>query len=333
MVGVVIISLISTTIHAQENVSNIEILRDSLKLSSMRNIYMKSRNNGKAYYNDREIATKEDVGRCTTFVIAASNASEKSKIGADYVCTGVNDNEKIQEVVDYIANLGVGGKIQLTEGDYNFSNGVWFSARKDNKALSISIEGLGNCTTVHRRYSFTDGKCQGLFSFELPVNPNITNKYVTTIRNMKYNGHMDEYSRPEIQSFATSYTERTDILETAIIENIICENIYNQSNVFIGMGCNLIATSLDLRGAHPGYGISAVPSYNQNNDNNIFVTIEKCNAPVIELRNAAKSFVINNIAQVIHLYGKNIICSGNIYTSIGNQSENSIVSNNLQITP
>lgn len=324
------------TVQAQENTSNVEVTRDSLKISSMRNIRMKSGNGGKIYYNDREIATREDLGRCATLVIAASNATEKSKAGADYVCTGVNDNEKIQEAVFLIAYLGVGGKIQLTEGDYNFSNGVWFQAQKDNQSLSIAIEGMGNSTVLHRRYSSVSGKFQGLFTFGLPVNSNITNQYVTEIRNMKYNGHMNEYVLPESsgipQTFATSYTERADVLETTVCENIVCENIYNPSSVFIGMGCHFIASSLYLENAYPGWGIQTTKGYNQNGYV-IFARIEKCKAPIIGLSAINKAFVTDNMAASIHLEGENIVCSGNMYNTLYNGSSNSAVSNNLQITP
>lgn len=57
--------------------------------------------------------------RCATFVIAANNSSELSKTGADYVCSGVNDDVQIQAAIDALPPSG--GKVYMEAGEYNIS--------------------------------------------------------------------------------------------------------------------------------------------------------------------------------------------------------------------
>ena len=320
--------LCTVVIYAQETSSNIEVLRDSVKISSLSNIQIKA--NGKVYYNNKEIATKDDVGRCATFVIAASNTPAKLKVLADAVCTGTNDQQKIQDAVNNIASWGVGGKIQLMEGDYYFNNGVGLSAVKNNKALSITIEGMGSSTVLHRQYS-SEGKIQGLFAFGIPVNSNITNKCVTTIKNLKYNGHVQSYPSTVIQTFVTSYTKRSDVLETTVCENIVCENVDDASHLFIIEGSHAIMKSLDLGNARNGYGMIIYPSGNQQG-NILSAIVDNCITPLIYLKKGNYSLITNNVVKFISLDGgEKVICSGNIYNSLANGTVNSLISNNLQV--
>lgn len=57
--------------------------------------------------------------RTATLVVAASNASAKSKSQADYVCDGTNDQVEIQAAIDALPTGG--GKVLLSEGTYDIT--------------------------------------------------------------------------------------------------------------------------------------------------------------------------------------------------------------------
>jgi hypothetical protein len=126
-------------VNAQNN-ANIEVTNDRIDISAPENVNINTGTNEKAYYNGKEIATKNDLSRSATIVIAASNASDKSKEGADYVCTGDSDNVIISQV---IANLPeVGGKVLLTEGTFNILGSIYVN--KDN----VQLSGFGMATCI-----------------------------------------------------------------------------------------------------------------------------------------------------------------------------------------
>jgi len=60
---------------------------------------------------------KTTKGRSATLIVAASNASARSKRGADYVCDGTDDHVQIQAAIDAVNTLG-GGMVYLTEGTF-----------------------------------------------------------------------------------------------------------------------------------------------------------------------------------------------------------------------
>ncbi|MFC4304093.1 hypothetical protein [Cohnella boryungensis] len=77
--------------------------------------------------------------RSSTLVIAASNSSQKSKDGADLVCTGTNDGAAINTLIATMTS----GKILLMEGDY-FIGSTAITAKSN-----VTIEGMGmNATKI-----------------------------------------------------------------------------------------------------------------------------------------------------------------------------------------
>jgi hypothetical protein len=124
--------LCSLHITYSQSEPNIEITSSGININS---------GSEKTYYNGKEIATGDDLSRSATFVIAASNASEKSKQGADYVCTGTNDEVIILAVMNALPN--VGGKISLTEGNFNISNSITLPA-----SGALIFEGVGDATSL-----------------------------------------------------------------------------------------------------------------------------------------------------------------------------------------
>lgn len=81
--------------------------------------------------------------RSATFVIANYDSSENSKAGADYV---VQENDCAAEIIsNFITKLPeYGGKIQLTEGNFNIKKNESIDLNKNN----IIIEGYGNSTNI-----------------------------------------------------------------------------------------------------------------------------------------------------------------------------------------
>ncbi|MEK3725297.1 right-handed parallel beta-helix repeat-containing protein [Paenibacillus sp. FSL H8-0034] len=80
----------------------------------------------------------QSVSRSASVVVAASNSSPKSKLSADYVCTGTSDEVTIQSALDSITS----GKVLLLEGTYNTGlNGVRLDSSK-------TLEGMGDSTVL-----------------------------------------------------------------------------------------------------------------------------------------------------------------------------------------
>jgi hypothetical protein len=59
------------------------------------------------------------ITRAATLVIAAADAAPASKHQADYICTGIHDQEEIAIAIGALPS--VGGTIRLTEGTFQFS--------------------------------------------------------------------------------------------------------------------------------------------------------------------------------------------------------------------
>ena len=81
--------------------------------------------------------------RSATFVIANYDSSENSKAGADYV---IQESDCAAEVINgFITKLPeYGGKIQLTEGNFNIKKNLAISFTKNNTI----IEGYGDSTNI-----------------------------------------------------------------------------------------------------------------------------------------------------------------------------------------
>lgn len=62
------------------------------------------------------------IGRSATIVIAASDASQRSKRDADFVCGGADDDRIIQAAIETLPASG--GRIQLSEGTFRLSGQI-----------------------------------------------------------------------------------------------------------------------------------------------------------------------------------------------------------------
>jgi len=90
--------------------------------------------------NKIELARLDQVGRGATLKVTASNATAKSKAGADYVCDGVADEVEINAAIESLD--GIGGSIELSEGTFNILD--YFLINKSN----ITLKGQGKSTII-----------------------------------------------------------------------------------------------------------------------------------------------------------------------------------------
>ena len=93
-------------------------------------------------------SVSSNVQRPVTVFVAASDASAKSKSGADYICTGTNDEETIQDAVDSLPS--VGGIVQLSEGTFVFSNNISNATAPQGVELksNVTFKGSGASTII-----------------------------------------------------------------------------------------------------------------------------------------------------------------------------------------
>jgi len=106
-------------------------------------LYAKSVNGQttKPFWKDATGTAQPLVSRSATLVVAASNASPRSKLGADYVCDGTADEVEINAAI--AALPAGGGKVVLSEGTFTLAARINFPAI-DN----IVLEGAGREATT-----------------------------------------------------------------------------------------------------------------------------------------------------------------------------------------
>ena len=181
------------------------------------------------------------LSRAATFIIANYDSSENSKVGADYV---IQESECAAEIINSFVNkLPVyGGKILLTEGNFNPKKNLGVNLNKNN----IIIEGYGNSTTIIDKQSDKE-RVQPIIKIETNAgNCKILNLNIThnsggsitiqgnkaTIKNItiKNNGPYDAI-RIEKEG------------NTNILDNITIENPGLYSNSFLIIGNNNTLTN------------------------------------------------------------------------------------------
>lgn len=294
---------VSGVLFASDNISQIKVLTDSISISSAKNIGLNPGADGAAYYKNRELATKNDIQRTATIVIAAYNASEKSKSGADYICTGINDYLVMKTAIESLPPGG--GKIQLTEGE--FKQGYPLSIEREN----VSIVGVGRATVIN---------VQSNSYFYLT-------KSSIEIGYMHFNG-----GGGENLSITTPWITGSPVLQNMFIHDLSIEGchfagrslevVYFENSMFSNIHF------LDCNGLDVG-------SSRYCNVNNIFGVSGK---NVVRLRgdavvNPHSVFVSGVSGGIINITGavKNAIITNSIVEKIiaGSTSRNCIISNNF----
>lgn len=109
------------------------------------------------------------ISKTATLVVAAYNASDKSKSQCDYLCKGTADHLDIQDAIDALP--ATGGKIYVTEG--NFVGG---QVSIPGGTARITIEGAGIGATV---YTAKNGLDDDVFTTTDEKHRNLTLKDFT----------------------------------------------------------------------------------------------------------------------------------------------------------
>ena len=78
------------------------------------------------------------IGRTATFTVAANDSSERSKLQADFVGDGINDEIEIKTAIDSLPDFG--GKVILLEGNFMINASInLFSSSKFFSANMVSM--------------------------------------------------------------------------------------------------------------------------------------------------------------------------------------------------
>lgn len=316
--------------------SNIVIQDNNISISATENIRLSTGTSGKAYYNDKEIAVKNDASRSATIVIAASNASEKSKSGADFVCTGNGDQEVFNTALNSLPECG--GVIQLTEGDFHFHNSYW-SVEKD-----VIIQGCGGSTVIHRHFVYGQGQSThyGDSMFRAHYNRRWHFRdFIINSNNMETQGNYN------YDIICWTYNEGEPEGE-CIIENVhVINGLIHQGTgatiSFFITGANSRIENCSIQGKNYSNSINVTSAYKNNQRTHI----NNCEVESLIAVYAHDIFLINNRATDVYMNsfrrasvtgnmlnsltfdGNQVLVTGNICKYINSLGVNSVVSNNL----
>jgi len=96
------------------------------------------------------VSDQKNRTNTATLVVAASDSSSQSKVAANYVCDGTDDQAEINNAINALPNDG--GKVILLEGSYSISSSITIA--RNNTIL----EGCGRNTKLVATYDAT-GEC------------------------------------------------------------------------------------------------------------------------------------------------------------------------------
>ena len=136
---------IKTKLSEMEEDSNHKVVTDSEKQSWNKKFELPQGKENQVLTKTTDGAEFKEISssRSATFVIANYDSSENSKAGADYV---IQESDCATEIINgFITKLPeYGGKIQLTEGNFNIKKDLTININKNN----IIIEGYGDSTNI-----------------------------------------------------------------------------------------------------------------------------------------------------------------------------------------
>lgn len=242
--------------------------------------------NGK-WQSDRNTSTK---------IVAASNASQALKDGADYVATGAND----QTTINNALTAAAGGKVYLTEGKYTIGDSV-------SVPNNTTLAGAGAGTVI----TFPNG-----FGLERSV---IVNTDTTTgtgigVRDLKIDGNSANISTGNgngIYLVGVGSDTSGSVRAGANITNVIINNLYNgpslASTVVFDNTSNSSITNSTLGSGN----IYIHGGHNTVSDNYIFDSAQVG----IYLDSASNNTVTDNIVQGAQMWG--IYLYNSHYNAIG----------------
>ena len=204
------------------------------------------------------------MAKTATFTIGTTQSGHTSS-DVDYLCTGTNDQNVFTNAVNALPS--VGGKIVVLEGNYYFSNYVYFGTKQ------LTISGMGYATKIIRRYNENSTTPHGLFHF-----PTKQNDHRVIIEKFYFDGQRATYTSVDnvaIRSKANCITVRdcyfanndTGVYMQDNLSSVIADNwaVNNNTGFFlIGTGnCKIYGNQVNTA----TYGIFLA---DMSQGNNIF---------------------------------------------------------------
>ena len=160
--------------------------------------------------------------RSATFVIANYDSSENSKVGADYV---IRESDCAAEIINgFIEKLpSYGGKIQLTEGNFNIKKNLSINFTKNN----VIIEGYGNATNIIDKLTGNERNSPIIFIMDEITNCrladlNITHEASNSINisgNKNYIKNVNVISNGRYPSLIINDNTSENVLENCTVKN------------------------------------------------------------------------------------------------------------------
>ena len=274
-------------------------------------------------------SVSSNVQRPVTVFVAASDASAKSKSGADYICTGTNDEETIQAAINSIVSTG--GVIQLSEGTFYFSNNRTSGAVSGIALDSgIALKGAGSSTVIntYNTSGFSDDPAIGVtgsdnvtisdmlimsgdykFSYSIDINGSSNvkvNNIIFTLQGSD-SGIFRIYNSSDVNVINSRFevTEsQTNILVGNNSKNILIKNnvfnVYDWEAIYVYGGVsNVIIDGNFFNETYSNVGNSAINVHNELS--NIMITNNVIDFPLepVKVNSTAsgKVFVYNNMVK------------------------------------
>ena len=282
----------------------------------------------KAAY-DKAVSIEDYAQHTSTVFVAAANARAESKSGADYVCTGTNDEETIQAAINSIVSTG--GVIQLSEGTFYFSNNRTSGAVSGIALDSgIALKGAGSSTVIntYNTSGFSDNPAIGVtgsdnvtisdmlimsgdykFSYSIDINGSSNvevNNIIFTLQGSD-SGIFRIYNSSDVNVINSRFevTEsQTSISVTNNSKNILIKNnvfnVYDWEAIYVyGGASNVIIDGNFFKETYSNTGNSAISVNNALS--NIMITNNIIDFPLapVKVNSAAsgKVFVYNNMVK------------------------------------
>ena len=239
------------------------------------------------------------IGRTATFTIATNDSLERSKLQADYVCDGMNDELEIKAAIDALPDSG--GKIVLLEGTFIINASINLSDTDSNNY--VTLEGQGDGTVI----KIADGNDLSMSAIRAEGRLTTSNViHDVAFRNFKIDGNADSVSGALYNGIIT------DDANYVVIEDI---------------------TLVD-GGGTDGYGLAILTTTNIE-----ISKIRKGNFAVntMEIRDSEDVMIKDSyIEKRLEIYttSNNIMIEGNIFNNsrlVPSTLDNGETMNNLQI--
>jgi len=159
----------------------------------------------------------------TQIVVAANDTNASLKAYADYVADGTNDEDEIQQAIDYVYANGGGGTVHLLAGNFNVGT-TTYTGRSILMATSTQLVGQGDTTVITLQAGAYSG------DFRIIKAQNVRN---IAVANLKLNGNEANTSAAWLAGIAftgvsSSTIENTEVydVDEASIFMELSENVF-----------------------------------------------------------------------------------------------------------